>query len=88
MKTGTNEQSSFFYPALASVAMITPIFLIVIAGGILPEGLERGDAIVFSHGLLLASLAIALVLRAAYSLGFSKAFKKIVISKPNHWLSA
>jgi hypothetical protein len=81
MKTGTNEQSSFFYPALASVAMITPIFLVVIAG-ILPEGLERGDAFVYSHGLLLTGLAIALVLRAAYSLGFSKAFK-FVISKPN-----
>ena len=87
MKTGTNEQISFFYPALASVAMITPIFLVIIAGGILPEGQELGDAIVYSHGLLLASLAIALVLRAAYSLGFSKVFK-ILVSKSNHCVSA
>jgi threonine/homoserine/homoserine lactone efflux protein len=74
MKTGTNEQSSFFYRALAAVAMIGPI-LLVFAAGTLPEGLERGDLIVYGHGVLLAVLATALVLRAAFSLGFSKTIK-------------
>ena len=75
MKTVTNEPSSFFYRALAAVAMIGPIFL-VFAAGTLPEGgLERGDLIVYGHGVLLAVLATALVLRAAFSLGFSKTIK-------------
>jgi hypothetical protein len=73
MKTGTNEHSSFFYRALAAVAMIGPIFL-VFAAGTLPEGgLERGDLIVYGHGVLLAGLATALALRAAYTLAFKSA---------------
>ena len=84
MKTGTNEHSSFFYRALAAVAMIGPIFL-VFAAGTLPEGgLERGDLIVYGHGVLLAVLATALVLR---TLGFSKAFK-IAVSEPKHSVTA
>jgi hypothetical protein len=87
MKTVTNEPSSFFYRALAAVAMIGPIFL-VFAAGTLPEGgLERGDLIVYGHGVLLAVLATALVLRAAYTLGFSKAFK-IAVSEPKHSVTA
>ena len=72
MKTGTNEHSSFFYRALAAVAMIGPIAL-VFAAGTLPEGLERGDLIVYGHGVLLAGLATALALRAAYTLAFKSA---------------
>ena len=72
MKTGTNEHSSFFYRALAAVAMIAPIAL-VFAAGTLPEGLERGDLIVYSHAVLLAGLATALALRAAYTLAFKSA---------------
>ena len=88
MKTVTNEPSSFFYRALAAVAMIGPIFL-VFAAGTLPEGgLERGDLIVYGHGVLLAVLATALALRAAYyTLGFSKAFK-IAVSEPKHSATA
>jgi threonine/homoserine/homoserine lactone efflux protein len=86
MKTATNEQSSFFYRALAAVAMIGPI-LLVFAAGTLPEGLERGDLIVYGHGVLLAVLATALVLRAAFSLGFSKTIK-IAKSEPKHSATA
>jgi hypothetical protein len=86
MKTVMNEQSSFFYRALAAVAMIAPIAL-VFAAGTLPEGLERGDLIVYGHGVLLAGLATALALRAAYTLGFSKAFK-IAVSEPKHSATA
>jgi hypothetical protein len=53
----------------------------------LPEGLERGDLIVYGHGVLLAGLATALALRAAYTLGFSKAFK-IAVSEPKHSATA
>ena len=74
MKTGTNEQSSFFYRAIAAVAMIGPI-LLVIAAGSMPEGLERGEFVVNGHGVVLAILAIALVLRVAYTLGFGTALK-------------
>jgi hypothetical protein len=87
MKTVMNEHSSFFYRALAAVAMIAPIFL-VFAAGTLPEGgLERGDLIVYGHGILLAVLATALALRAVYTLGFSKAFK-IAVSEPKHSATA
>ncbi len=74
MKIATNEQSSFFYRAIAAVAMIGPI-LLVIAAGSMPEGLERGEFVVNGHGAVLAMLAIALVLRAAYTLGFKSALK-------------
>ena len=84
MKTVTNEPSSFFNRAFAAVAMIGPIFL-VFAAGTLPEGgLERGDLIVYGHGVLLAVLATALVLR---TLGFSKVFK-IAVSEPKHSVTA
>jgi hypothetical protein len=76
MITSTKSHSDFFYRALAAVAMITPI-LLVFAAGTLPEGLERGDFIVYGHGVLLAGLATALVLRAAYALGFNKALQKL-----------
>jgi hypothetical protein len=82
-----NEHSSFFYRALAAVAMIAPIAL-VFAASTLPEGgLERGDLIVYGHGVLLAGLATALALRAAYTLSFTKAFK-IAVSEPKHSATA
>ena len=86
MKTVMNEHSSFFYRALAAVAMIAPIAL-VFAAGTLPEGLERGDLIVYGHGVLLAGLATALALRAAYTLGFSRALR-IAASEPNYSVTA
>ena len=76
MKTSTKSYSDFFYRALAAVAMIMPI-LLVFAAGTLPEGLERGDLIVYGHEVVLAVLVAALVLRAAYTLGFSKALQKV-----------
>ena len=86
MKTSTKSYSDFFYRALAAVAMITPMFL-VFAAGTLPEGTERGDLIVYGHGAVLAVLVTALVLRAAYTLGFSNAFR-IASSEPNRSVTA
>jgi hypothetical protein len=86
MTTFTNNHSDFFYRALAAVAMIAPM-LLVFAAGTLPNGLERGDLIVYGHEVVLAVLATALVLRAAYSSGFSKAFK-IAASEPNYAVTA
>jgi hypothetical protein len=76
MNTSTKYQSDLFYSALAAVAIIAPI-LLVIAAGTLPEGLDRGDLIVYGHGVVLAVLATALVLRASYILGFNKALQKL-----------
>jgi threonine/homoserine/homoserine lactone efflux protein len=86
MATFTKNRSDFFYGAFAAVAMIGPI-LLVIAAGTMPEGLETGEFIVYGHGVLLAVLSTALVLRAAYALGFSKALK-IAASEPNYPVTA
>jgi len=80
MATSTKNRSDLFYGALAAVAMITPI-LLVFAAGALPEDLERGALIMYGHGVLLATLATILVLRAAYALGFRQALK-IAASEP------
>ena len=76
MTTFTKHHSDFFYGMLAAVAIIAPI-LLVIAAGTLPEGLDRGDLIVYGHGVVLAVLATALVLRASYILGFNQALQKL-----------
>jgi len=86
MTTSTKNHSDFFYGALAAVAMIAPI-LLVFAAGTLPEGLERGALIVYGHGVVLAVLVTALLLRAAYALGFSQALK-IVVLAPNYSVTA
>jgi hypothetical protein len=78
--------SDFFYRALAAVAILAPILLVFVAGT-LPEGVERGELIVYGHGVVLAILATALVLRAMYRLGFSKAFK-LAVSEPNRPVTA
>jgi hypothetical protein len=72
--TFTKYNSDVFYAALAAVAMLAPI-LLVLASGTLPEGLERGEVIVFGHGVILAVVAAAMVMRAAYALGFNNALK-------------
>ena len=82
MTTSTKNHNDFFYRVLAAVAMVGPI-LLVIAAGTLPEGLERGDLIVYGQGVVVAVLATALALRAAYTLGFSKALKSTA-SEPNY----
>lgn len=86
MITITKTRAELFYPVLAAVAMIAPI-LLVVAAGMLPEGLERGEFIVSGLGLVLATLAAALVLRAAYTLGFTKAFE-IVASERKYSVTA
>jgi len=86
MTTSTKNRSDFSYGALAAVAMIAPI-LLVFAAGTLPEGLERGALIVYGHGVLLATLATALVLRAAYAFGFRQALK-IAAFEPNYSVTA
>lgn len=73
MTTSTNNHSNFFYSGIAALAVIAPIGL-VCAAGTLPEG-QKGGFIVSSFGAVLSVIATALVLRAAYTLGFSKALK-------------
>ena len=80
--TFTKYHSDVFYGALAAVAMIAPIIL-VLAAGTLPEGLQRGDVIVFGQGVILVVVAAAMVVRAAYALGFNKALK-ISVSEPHY----
>jgi hypothetical protein len=84
--TFTKYHSDVFYGALAAVAMIAPI-LLVLASGTLPEGLQRGEVIVFGHGVILAVVVAAMVVRAAYALGFNKALK-IAVSEPNYSVTA
>jgi len=84
--TFTKYHSDVFYRALAAVAMIAPI-LLVLASGTLPEGLQRGEVIVVGHGVILAVVVAAMVVRAAYALGFNKALK-IAVSEPNYFVTA
>ena len=86
MTSISKNRTDFFYPVLAAVAMIAPI-LLVVAAGVLPEGLERAEFIVSGFGLLLAMLAAALVLRAAYARGFTEALT-IVASDRNDSVTA
>ncbi|MGO9993602.1 MAG: hypothetical protein ACLPTF_13965 [Steroidobacteraceae bacterium] len=86
MTTFTKYHSDFFYRALAGVAIMAPILLVFVAGT-LPEGLQRGDLIVYGHGVVLAVLAIAVVLRAVYAWGFSKALK-LAASAPSYSVTA
>jgi hypothetical protein len=54
----------------------------------MPEGLERGQFIVHGCGVILAFLASALVLRAAYTLGFRKALKIAASVESNYTVIA
>jgi hypothetical protein len=73
--TCTESHSDFFYRALAAVATIVPI-LLVFAAGTLPEGLQRGDLVVYGHEVLVVVLATSLVLRAVYTRVFNRALQK------------
>jgi len=86
MTISTKNHRDLFYPALAAIAMFAPI-LLVFAAGTLPEGLERGEFVVSSFGSLLGILAAALVLRAAYVRGFSRALR-MAASEPNYSVTA
>ena len=72
MKIIDKEYGDFFYLTLAGVAIGAPM-LLVCAVSQLPEGTERGEAMVYGLGAVGAILVAALVLRAAYALGFHKA---------------
>lgn len=86
MKTLTKNYGNFFYRTLAALAIGAPV-LLTIAVSQLPEGTERGEFMVSGLGTVLAVLVTALVLRAAYTLGFNKAFS-IVSSEPNRSVTA
>ena len=82
MTTFTHDHNDFFLRAFTGVAILAPMLLVMIAGTF-PEGLARGQLIVLGHGGIVVALTTALVLRAAYRLGFSRAFKLAAVN-PNH----
>jgi hypothetical protein len=84
--TFIKHHGNLFYGVIVAVAMIGPILLIITAGK-MPEDLQRGELIVFGHGVILAAVAAAMVVRAAYALGFNKALK-IAVSGPNYSVTA
>jgi len=86
MKTLTKYYGDFFYRTLAAVAIGAPM-LLTLAVSQLPEGTERGEFMVYGLGAVVAVLVGALVLRAAHTLGFSKALR-IATSEPNRSVTA
>jgi threonine/homoserine/homoserine lactone efflux protein len=86
MTISSKNLSDFFYRTLAAIAIGGPV-LLTIAVSQLPEGTERGEFMVYGLGAILTVLVTALVLRAAYTLGFNKAFS-IVSSEPNRSVTA
>jgi hypothetical protein len=86
MNTTAHNHSDFFLRAVVAVAILAPILLVMIAGT-MDEGLARGQLIVSGHLGVVAILATALVLRAVYGLGFSKA-RQLAASQPNQSLTA
>ncbi len=86
MKTLTKNCGDFFYRTLAALAIGAPMFL-TLAVSQLPEATGRGEFMVYGLETVLAVLVTALVLRAAYALGFSKGIR-ILSSAPNRPLTA
>jgi hypothetical protein len=86
MTTSSKNLGDFFYRTLAAVAIGAPMLLTLTASQ-LPEGTERGEFMVYGLGAVLAVLVTALVLRAAYTVGFSRALR-IVTSEPNRSVTA
>ncbi|MGA2779659.1 MAG: hypothetical protein ABSF94_19060 [Steroidobacteraceae bacterium] len=74
MHSDTRYRGGSFYRALTAVAIGAPIVL-VIAAGTLPEGFERGEFVVGGHGIALAMIVTAMILRTAYSFGFRTALR-------------
>src|ERR1022692_2798583 len=87
MTTSTKTHDNFIYGALGAIATIPPI-LLVVAASAMPEGLERGQFIVHGCGVILAVLATALVLRAAFAFGFSMALKMAASAESNYSVTA
>ena len=73
MVASTDNRTDFFYATLVALVIIAP-FALVIATGWVPEG-QRGNFIVLGHGVILAVVGAALVLRAVYAFGFRQALK-------------
>ena len=67
MNTRTTDYTGLFYRGLAAVAMSAPM-LLVLAAGTRPDG-ARGVVIVNGLGAVLALVAGALLVRAAYTQG-------------------
>jgi hypothetical protein len=86
MKASINNYGDLFSCTLAGVAIGAPM-LLVCAVAQLPEGTERGEFMVYGLGTVVAVLVGALVLRAAYKLGFSKALRTAT-SEPNRSVTA
>ena len=84
MATSTKNHGDFIYGALGAMATIPPI-LVVVAASTMAEGLERCQFIPYGCGVILAVLATALVVRAAYALGFSKA---LIMAESNYSVTA
>jgi hypothetical protein len=66
--------------------MIGPM-LLVIAAGTMHERPETGEFVVYGHGIVLAVLATALVLRVAYVWRYSMALI-FVAPEPNYSMTA
>jgi len=86
MSTPTQSRGDLFVRAFAALAILGPILLVMIAG-VLPEGPARSQLILLGDGGIVVALAAALVLRAVYGLGFSKAFK-LAAANPNYSVTA
>jgi threonine/homoserine/homoserine lactone efflux protein len=86
MTTLNPNHSDFFIRATAAFAMLGPIVLIIVANT-LPEGLARGELIVTGHIGIVVTLAIVALLRSAYVMGFSKAFK-VAAAQPSRSVNA
>ena len=86
MSTSTKNLSDFFYRTLAAVAIGAPV-LLALAVSQSPKGTERNEIMLYGLGALLAGLVTALVLRAAYTLGFNKALR-IASSEANRSVTA
>jgi len=76
MTKSTKTHSDVFYVALAAIAMIGSTSL-VIAAATMPEIPATGEFMVSGHGIILAVIATALVLRVAYFWGYSKAMRSV-----------
>jgi hypothetical protein len=75
MSTPTQSRGDLFVRAFATLAILGPILLVMIAG-VLPEGLGRSQLILFGDGGIVAALAAALVLRAGFQQGFQIGSRK------------
>jgi hypothetical protein len=86
MKTSIENYGGFFYRTLAGAAIGAPIFLLG-AVSQLPEGTERGEFMAYGLGAVATILVTAMLLRAAYALGFTKALRTAT-SEPNRSVTA